>query len=292
MKIKHLLLLAVVASASLPPTTQAQTVTIDLRSAGGFAVLAGSGITVAGSGNSTTITGNIGTFPTTTITGLENISLTGLNHAGDAVTQAAKGDLATAYAVAAGRSANTTYGAISDLGGLTLTSGVYKDPTSFGITGTLTLDAQNNPNAVWIFQAGSTLITASNSQVALINGAQAGNIFWQVGSSATLGGGTSFEGNILALESITMISAAAADGRLLALNGAVTLDANTISVPGGASPEPAETSAFIAGFFALLVGVRRIRHARQGRAGPALPSGCENRDHPRSARTDAPSSGG
>jgi hypothetical protein len=204
-------------------------VTVSLGSDSSFAVLAGSGITVAGAVNSTTITGDIGTFPTTSITGLGNVVLNGVNQAGDAVTQNAKNDLVTAYNDAAGRPATTTYAPVSDLGGLTLTSGVYKDPTSFGLTGTLTLNGQGNPDAVFIIQAGSTLITASHSSVILINGAQACHVFWVVGSSATLGTDTVFMGNILSLASITAGAGATVDGRLLAETGAVTLDNNVIT---------------------------------------------------------------
>jgi hypothetical protein len=259
MKMHRGILMAILAIAGWQTQTEAQTTPIDLGSAGSFAVLADSGITVSGAANSTMITGDIGTYPTATIAGLANISLTGLNHAGDAATQAAESGLLTAYDDAAGRPATTSYGADFNLGGLTLTPGVYKDPSAFSITGALTLNAQGNPNAVWIFQAGTTLTTAAASQVTLINGAQANNIFWQVGSSATLNANTSFNGNILAWQSITMLSNAAANGRLLALNAHVTLDTNTISVPGAAVPEPAETSVLIAGFFGLLIGARRIR---------------------------------
>jgi hypothetical protein len=204
-------------------------VTVDLGSDSGFAVLAGSGITVAGAVDTTTITGDIGTFPTTSITGLGNVVLNGVNQGGDAVTQNAKGDLVTAFGDAASRSATTTYSPIFDLGGQTLTSGVYNDPTSFGLTGTLTLDAKGNPNAVWIFQTGSSLITAANSKINLIGGAQACHVFWEIGSSATLGTGTSFIGTILALTSITLTTGATVDGGLLAQNGAVTLDSNVIT---------------------------------------------------------------
>jgi len=204
-------------------------VMVHLGSDSDFAVLAGSGITIAGAINSTTITGDIGTFPTTSITGLGNVVLNGVNHAGDAVTQNAKNDLVAAYNDAAGRAADTTVAGGFDLAGQTLFSGVYSDASSLFLSGTLTLNAQGNPDAVWVFQAGSTLITASNSTVDLINGAQACHVFWQVGSSATLGTGTDFVGNILALSSITLNTGATVDGRVLAQNGAVTLDANTIT---------------------------------------------------------------
>ena len=197
---------------------------VNLGTAGNFAVLAGSGITNTGP---TTITGDVGTFPTTTETGFGSVTLIGTNHAGDAVTQVAKTDLTTAYNDAAGRIPATTVS--GDLGGQTLVPGVYKSASSLGLTGTLTLDAQGDPNAVFIFQMGSTLTTASGSNVNLINGAQSCDIFWQVGSSATLGTGSTFRGNILALTSITATTGATVDGRLLAMNGAVTLDTNTIT---------------------------------------------------------------
>ncbi|HYV26182.1 MAG TPA: ice-binding family protein, partial [Candidatus Eisenbacteria bacterium] len=113
------------------------------------------------------------------------------------------------------------------------------DPSSFAITGTLTLDAQGDPNAVWIFQAGSTLVTASGSQVLLINGARAANVFWQVGSSATLGTSSVFKGTIMALASITVTTGVSVEGRLLARTAAVTLDSNTITIPASAILQPA-----------------------------------------------------
>ena len=214
-----------VALPFLQLTASADPVFVNLGTASNFAVLAGSGITVTGP---TTITGDIGTFPTTTITGFGNVTLNGTNHAGDAVSQQAKNDLVIAYNDAAGRSSNVMYGGGFDLVGQTLLSGVYTDSSSLFLSGTLTLDGQGNPDAVWIFQTGSTLITASNSSVDLIGGAQACHVFWQVGTSATLGTGTDFVGNILALTSITLNTGASVDGRILARNGAVTLDNNDI----------------------------------------------------------------
>jgi hypothetical protein len=120
---------------------------VNLGSAGSFGVLAGAGITVTGP---TTITGDIGTFPTSSITGFGNVTLTGTDHAGDVVTQNAQNDLSTAYNDALGRTATITYAPVTDLGGLTLAPGVYNDPSSIAITGTLTLDALGDPNAVWI----------------------------------------------------------------------------------------------------------------------------------------------
>ena len=202
---------------------------VNLGSASGFAVLGGAGISVGGAANSSTVYGDIGSFPTLAITGLGNLDLHGVNRGGDSVTQQGKLDLSTAYNDAANRTPTVTFGAIHDLGGATLTSGVYKDPSSFGITGVLTLDGAGNPNAVWVFQAGSTLITAGSSQVVLTGGAQASHVFWQVGSSATLGTYSQFAGTILAFTDITLTTGAAVEGRVLAQNGAVTLDQNFIN---------------------------------------------------------------
>jgi hypothetical protein len=213
------------------PLASAAVATVDLGTADGFAVLAGAGITNTGS---TTVTGDVGSHPTNSQTGFgpgaDQVILTGTNHHNDAVTEGAKADLVTAYNDAAGRPGGTPVVG-GELGGLVLAPGVYKDdgaPASLAITGTLTLDGQNNPDSVWIFQSASTLITASNSNVALINGAQACNIFWQVGSSATLGTSSHLEGTIMALTSITLDNAATLNGRALARNGAVTMDSNTI----------------------------------------------------------------
>jgi hypothetical protein len=209
---------------------------VGLGTADGFAVLAGSGISNTGA---TTITGDIGTFPTTSLTGGASITLHGVNHAGDSVTQQAKNDLVTAYGAAAGQSSSQTISA--DLGGMTLVSGVYTSAESMGLTGTLTLDAAGDPNAAFVFQAGSTLTTASGSQVALINGAQSCNVFWKVGSSATLGTGSTFRGTILALTSVTVTTAVTVDGRVLASNGAVTLDTNTIARSTCTTPPVGDT---------------------------------------------------
>ena len=217
-----------------------------------FAVLAGAGITIAAPVDSTHITGNIGSYSTTTITGLENLVLDGLNHAGNAITQQGKIDLGIAYGDVATRPATDLFPAIHDIGGLTLSPGVYNAPTSLGITGVLTLDAEGDPNAVWIFQMGSTLTTATGSNVELINGARAGNIFWQVGSSATLGVGSHFEGTIMAQDSISANTDATFIGRLLAMDGAVTLDNNNIVIP-----EPG--SAMLVAFGLAIATLKRRR---------------------------------
>jgi len=209
---------------------------VGLGTAAQFGVLAGSGITNTGA---TTITGDVGSFPTPSETGFGSVTLIGTDQAGDSVTQQAKTDLVTAYNDAAGRTPVTNVPV--ELGGTTLVAGVYTSPT-FGLTGTLTLDAQNNPNAEFIFQAGSTLITASNSQVLLLNGASACNVVWQVGSSATFNTGTRFVGDVLAETSVTADTGATFQGRLLAQNGAVTLDHNTITNAGCAAPAVAPTT--------------------------------------------------
>ena len=229
------LVAAFAATSMLLATAPAQAAQgpVGLGTADSFAVLAGSGITNTGP---TTITGDMGTFPTPSETGFGSITLIGTNHAGDAVTQGAKSDLVTAYDDAAGRSPESSLPV--ELGGKTLLAGVYTSGT-FGLTGTLTLDAQGVVGAEFVFKTASTLITASNSRVRLINGANPCNVVWKIGSSATFNTGTRFVGDVIALTSITAQTAATFRGRLLARNGAVTLDTNTISratcgVPGSA----------------------------------------------------------
>lgn len=226
---------------------------VDLGAAANFAVLAGAGITNAGA---SIITGDVGSTPTATTAGFITVTLDGTNHGGDLVTQNAKSDFNLAYADAAGRTATVNYAPIFDLGGLTLGSGIYNNPTSFGLTGTLTLDAGGDPNAVWIFQAGSTFITAANSKVILIGGAEAANVFWQVGSSTTFGANTEFTGNMMTFMSISVGAGTTVEGRLMAQNGAVTLDTNTI---GLAVPEPGRALLLGLASMALLC-LRRRSH--------------------------------
>ncbi len=210
---------------------------VGLGTAGSFAVLAGTGITNTGP---TTITGDIGTFPTASITGVTSLTLSGTNHAGDSVTQGAKTDLVTAYTTAAGEGPTTAIPA--DLVGQTLTPGVYNSAAAIGLSGVLTLDAAGDPNAVWVFQAGSTLITDSGSRVVMLNGAQSCNVYWQVGSSSTLGTNSTFIGTIMALTSISLQTGAKLDGRALARNGAVTLDTNTITRSACSTSTPTAAS--------------------------------------------------
>lgn len=224
-------LMAVVFVLGLGDFMRAAT-SVNLGTADDFAILAGTGITIGGAVNTSTITGDIGSYSTTTITGLGNAVLTGTNHAGDATTQLAKTDLATAYNNAEGQvlpSVTTLTESTIDsfnITGTTLTPGIYKSPSTLGLTGTLTLNG--SATDVWIFQAGSSLTTAGASQIVLTGGAQACNVFWQVGSSATLGASSTFKGNILALTSIGLGTTANVEGRVLARNGAVTLDGTNI----------------------------------------------------------------
>jgi hypothetical protein len=226
--VKGFLIFVILAMANLvaPTTAEAAPPGPVLRgTASGFAVLGGSTVTNTGS---TVITGDLGLSPGTAISGFPPGTVNGTIHQTDAVASQAQKDLVTAYDDAAGRTSTATVSA--DLGGQTLTSGVYKGAPSLHLTGSLTLDGQGDENAVFIFQApASTLITASASRVVLIGGAQACNIVWQVGSSATLGTGSFFKGNILALQSITVNNGTTVDGSTLARNAAVTLDDNTIS---------------------------------------------------------------
>jgi hypothetical protein len=155
------------------------------------------------------------------------LPVVGTIHTADAVAGQAQSDLTTAYDDAAGRAAPVVVPA--DLGGLTLTAGLYGSASSLGLTGPVTLDAEGDPDAVFVFQAGSTLITAAGSHVNLINGAQPCNVFWQVGSSATLNTNSNVSGNILALTTISMGTGATLNGRALARDASVTLLANTIT---------------------------------------------------------------
>jgi hypothetical protein len=197
-----------------------------LGTAESFAVLAGSTVTNTGPTN---VVGNLGVSPGLAVTGFPpGLVAGGVIHSGDGVAQQAEQDVTTAYNALAGRACNHDLTGV-DLGGRTLTAGVYCFSSSAQLTGTLTLDAQGNPDAVFVFQIASTLTTASNASVVVVNGAQPCNTFWQVGSSATLGTTTSLVGSILALTSITLDTGATVAGRALARNGAVTMDTNRVA---------------------------------------------------------------
>ncbi len=199
-----------------------------LGSAQRFAVLGGSTVTNTGS---SVITGDLGVSPGSAVTGFPpGVVVSGAIHGADAAALAAQEAVATAYTSLAGQTCTRDMTG-QDLGGQTLTAGVYCFSSSAQLTGALTLNAQGNANAVFIFKIGSTLTTASASSVVVANGGHPGHVFWQVGSSATLGTATSFTGNILALTSITVTKGARVTGRTLARNGAVTLDTNTVTAP-------------------------------------------------------------
>jgi len=206
---------------------------VNLGTAGNYAVLAGSTVTYTGS---SVLTGDLGVSGQgTAVTGFPPGMVTGGTiNAGNAAAQTAESDLTTAYNTAAGLTRTGTLTG-QNLGGMTLTPGVYFFASSAQLTGALTLNPLGNPNAVFVFQIGSTLTTASASSVIFTNSLSDSNVYWQVGSSATLvGTGTTFEGNILALTSITLTTGATIGcGSALASNGAVTLDSNVIG--GGCS---------------------------------------------------------
>ena len=200
-----------------------------LGQAGSFAVLAGSTVTNVGP---TSVLGDLGVSPGSAVVGFPPGSITaGTIHSNDAVAQGAQADATTAYNTLAGEASNASLTG-QDLGGLTLVSGVYTFASSAQLTGTLTLDAQGDPGAVFVFQIATSLTTASGSRVVVINGGTDCNVFWQVGSSATLGTTTDFAGSILALSSITLNTGGRLSGRALALTGAVTLDTNDAAICG------------------------------------------------------------
>jgi hypothetical protein len=209
---------------------------VGLGTAGSFAVLAGSTVTNTGPSQ---ISGNLGVSPGSAVTGFPpGIVTGGTIHIADGVAAGAEADLTTAYNDAAGRvktaSASSFIGA-----GQSLSPGVYQASSSLEVGGALTLNAHNDPDAVFIFQApASTLTTDTGTHIFLTNGAQACNVFWQVGSSATLNTGTTFQGTILALTSISVLSGDTIYGRAMARNGAVTLDDDTITAPGCTTTPP------------------------------------------------------
>lgn len=216
-------------------TARAQTAPVNLGRADPFAVLAGQTVTnVPAVG--TVVNGDLGVSPGSAVTGFPPGVVNGTIHAADTTAAGAQADLTAAYNDAATRTPTGPLPAA--IGGLTFTEGVYNAPVAVGLTGTVTLDAQNDPNAVFVFRIGSALTTASGSVVNLINGANPCNVFWQIGSSATLGTGSTFAGNILALTSITVTTGVTLNGRALARNGAVTLDDDLINRPADCAVGP------------------------------------------------------
>jgi hypothetical protein len=224
-----LLLLGTLSTLLFASSALGATATVGLGKAASFSVLGGSTVTNTGP---TTMFGDLGLAPGSSVTGAPHVL--GQTHIDDAVATEAKNALTTAYNEAASRP--TTGSAGTDLAGQTFSPGVRTASSSLLLSsGSVTLNAEGNPDAVFIFQIPTTLITGSHTTVSLINGAQACNVFWQVGSSATLGTGTHFVGTIMAAESITANTDATIHGRLLAQTAAVTLEANTITTSNCAS---------------------------------------------------------
>ena len=216
------------ASSRSVDTSGCRQAPVVLGAAGNFAVLAGSTVTNTGL---TSVTGDLGVSPGTSVTGFPPGILVGALHAADATAAQAMADLTTAYNDAAGRSlcAVTVSG---NLGGQTLPPGLYKATSSLAISsGDLTLDAQGDATAVFIFQTASTLTTTAGRQVVLSGGAKASNVFWQVGTSATMGSTSAFQGTIMADQAVTLNTGATLSGRVLARIAGVNLDASAIAQP-------------------------------------------------------------
>jgi type VI secretion system secreted protein VgrG len=225
-----LLLVIVAAVASLSAFVSvgmASPAAPSLGRAGSFAVLGGSTVTSTGA---TAITGDLGvSSPGLSVTGFPPGTISGTQRVGDPAANQAQRDAQTAYNALAGRTCNTPLTG-QDLGGKSLAPGVYCFTSSAQLTGQLVLDARGHSTGIWVFQIASTLTTASNASVIMTKSGRPGNVFWQVGSAATLGTGTTFAGNILAYSSITMNTGARLSGRALA-RAAVTLDGNSMRLP-------------------------------------------------------------
>ena len=226
-----------IGAMSLAPRAQAAEAPVGLGSVASYSVLGGETVTNTGP---SVVAADLGVSPGTAITGFPPGVYGGALHAADAAAAQAQADLTTAYDAAAGRAATATVS--GDLVGQTLTTGVYRSASTLSLSGTVTLDGQGDPAAVFVFQVGSGLTTATGSNISLINGAQACRVFWQVGSSAVLGVGSSFTGSVLAQSSISAGTGTQVAGRLLARTGAVTLDSTRVSVPGCAAIPPTTTT--------------------------------------------------
>jgi Ice-binding-like len=254
--------LASAASASLlfVGGAQAAAPPVGLGSAAPFSVLAGSTVTNTGP---TTMFGDLGLDPGSSITGAPHAL--GSTHVDDGVALAAKNSLVTSYTDAAGRPATKL--ASADLSGQTFTPGVYNASSSLLFSaGNMTLNAQGNPSAVFIFQVGSSLTTGSATHVLLINGAQPCNVFWQIGASATLGTNSVFAGTVMALTTITGQTGMTMDGRLLARNGAVNLDTNTITTSACAAGTSATGTTGTGGTTGTPVGSKNTTAAAKRKA--------------------------
>ena len=248
LSVRTLVLASLVATVAIRVPAQ----TIALGSAASYAVIANTTITNTGT---TFLVGDLGVSPGTVLTGSPTVS--GATHIADSAASTALTDANIAYNQLAALSPTQT---MSDpnLGGLTLTPGVYFFATTAQLTGTLTLNGLNQTAPLFVFQIGSTLTTAASSSIMLSSLANAGNVWWQVGTSATIGGSTGFNGSILATTAVTLNSGANSNGRAFALGGALSLDTNQISSPT-AVPEPATTAALFAAAALVCVIIHRKR---------------------------------
>lgn len=208
------------------PIQKTSQATVELGGASNLAILAGSAITNTGA---TSVTGNMALSPGSSIGGFPPGILVGVIHINDEIATQAKLDLTAAYNDAAGRTTTDIVTLSGNIGGLTLTPGLYKSTSSLAISsGDLTFDAKGNVDAVFIIQIASSLTVTSGRQVFLAGGAKASNIFWQVGSSATFGTTSVFKGTLMVMQSITFNTGATLDGRALARTGTVIMAGNTI----------------------------------------------------------------
>jgi Ice-binding-like len=260
-----------IAFAAVPVAAQASKV--NLGTVSPFVVLGGQAVTNTGP---SVLNGELGVAPGTSLVGFGLPAVVnGATHNNDAVANIAKNDLTTAYNVAAGQPvAPANDLSTTNLGNRTLTPGAYRYTSDAGLTGPLTLDAQGDPNAQFVFEIGSALTTAPGSSVVLVNGASPCNVYWQVGSSATLDTTTAFQGNLMALSSISLNNAATVYGRLLARNGQISLINNVITAPncgagtsGSTGPSGGLTAAQLAGHN----GTATFRRVTRSRRNPTAP---------------------
>jgi type VI secretion system secreted protein VgrG len=251
-------LLAVTALLLTAPvvctSSRADAQSIPLGAAGSFSILGASAVTNTGT---TTVSGNVGVSPGTSATGFETVVITGGNlHLNDQVAIDAHADAVTAYNQLAALAFTQDLSA-TDLGGRTLGAGVYSYASTADFNGILTLDGAHQADALFVIQIGSTLTTA-NASFNFINGASADDVWFQVGTSATLGIGTAFSGTLIANASNTLSTGVTVNGRIIALTGAVTLNNNHI-IQISAIPEPATNALILSGLALMLVGGLRLR---------------------------------